>query len=1255
MKHVARLTGGGSDHKPSPTQTVRFLIEIAMLRQMVNALAVSLSLLCLAAQADTRTRTTSYTYDSAGYLTTELREPDSANDCLQTIYGYDNRGNRTTTTTATCAGATGTAIASATAARQTTTGYDTEGRFASTGANALNQTETRIHDSRFGTITSLMGPNALSTTWAYDGLGRKTLETRSDGTTTTWTYKLCTDTGAVCPGPIGFAYSVWVSTEQSYSPAPVLANAPQKRLFYDNLNRVVRSQTQGFDGVGGAPDLVQDTEYNALGQVVRKSDLYLKDSGTAVWSTTLYDLLDRVTSESRPDLAAPGGNAITTTAYNGPSVTVTNAKGQSKTTTRNALQQVAQVIDANANSLTYAYDALGNLLATKAAAAANVSAVSSLTSMKYDLRGNKLFMLDPAMGDWEYRYNAYGELVYQRDSLNQASAMVYDVLGRMTRRTETDLISDWSYDKYFDTSACDKGIGKLCQAKADNLYNRKLSYDSQGRLASTATMLDVLTTVSQSYDANGRPATKTWPTGYQATNTYSNLGYLKSVTGGGGTAGFAQTVTYNVLAMNSHGQITQYRYGNAGSEVSTVKTIEPSTDRLMAQTVTRAGQSTGNVLSHSHTYDALGNLLTRSDATAGVGTVENFSYDSLNRLTTATLGGGGGAGNAVTEVMYDPLGNITYKSDVGRYWYDAVRPNRMTNVTLETAPGATQPFTATRQLSYAFDDYRIGAKTVSGVTVGNGNLEYSVTHDPANNRHNVRWETYTSFNVPKELKFGNFITTATCLPGYTLSAGNCVIAVTTTTPATAPNTCPVGYTLSGSNCTKAGSAAIALSAVYTCPFGGTLVNTTCAQSGTGSTATGGQNVADRTLTFVYGPEHQRTRQTIVLSGNGTSSYYAGDVWYLNGEDSLGLGYEREVRTNGTTENKHYVGAAGTVFAIFTSRTGTLNGLPPTSTSYLHHGHIGSVSAITDEAGVVTERLAYDPWGKRRQIMTSPGAPDNSDAIVGQKTDRGYTMHEHLDEMGVVHMNGRIYDPLVGRFMSADSIIQSPYNLKSFNRYSYVWNNPLKMWDSSGYDAQHGMDAGIGGDPLDNGIPNGGIPSPGLSATGETQKGSEVATAFNSVLTSITDFLSFGLTERARNSPHLAGKIGFNVAGIIIGGIAMPYTAAKATLAEVQATRAAAVAASEKVSIAAGQTVTFGTGKSASHVAGHVAELTAMGVSKAEAEKAIINSLSNLVERISPISLETQIKGTVVVNGVAIEFRGFQLTPGNINVATYFGL
>ena len=106
-----------------------------------------------------------------------------------------------------------------------------------------------------------------------------------------------------------------------------------------------------------------------------------------------------------------------------------------------------------------------------------------------------------------------------------------------------------------------------------------------------------------------------------------------------------------------------------------------------------------------------------------------------------------------------------------------------------------------------------------------------------------------------------------------------------------------------------------------------------------------------------------------------------------------------------------------------------------------------LAAATCTAGVVVERLAYDPWGKRRFIT---GAADTLDAITGVNIDHGFTMHEHIDEMGIINMNGRIYDPLIGRFMSADPYIQAPDDLQSHNRYAYVMNNPLNLDDPSGY-------------------------------------------------------------------------------------------------------------------------------------------------------------------------------------------------------------
>ncbi len=146
--------------------------------------------------------------------------------------------------------------------------------------------------------------------------------------------------------------------------------------------------------------------------------------------------------------------------------------------------------------------------------------------------------------------------------------------------------------------------------------------------------------------------------------------------------------------------------------------------------------------------------------------------------------------------------------------------------------------------------------------------------------------------------------------------------------------------------------------------------------------------------------------------------------------------------------------------------------------YFQQDHLGSIAIITDEAGQVVERLAYDPWGKRR---FATGLADKQDSLVGQTTDRGYTEHEHLDEVGVIHMNGRLYDPLVGRFMSADPFVQNPYDLRSFNRYSYVYNNPLKNFDPSGYCTEEDGYQACGGID-DFGVPGTGTTVPGTGIT-----------------------------------------------------------------------------------------------------------------------------------------------------------------------------
>ncbi|WAJ70328.1 RHS repeat-associated core domain-containing protein [Catenovulum adriaticum] len=90
-------------------------------------------------------------------------------------------------------------------------------------------------------------------------------------------------------------------------------------------------------------------------------------------------------------------------------------------------------------------------------------------------------------------------------------------------------------------------------------------------------------------------------------------------------------------------------------------------------------------------------------------------------------------------------------------------------------------------------------------------------------------------------------------------------------------------------------------------------------------------------------------------------------------------------------------------------------------------------------------------------------PNMSNGSVAQvtATSKGYTGHKMLDDNGLIHMNGRVYDPNIGRFLSADILVQAPTHSQSYNRYTYVWNNPLSMVDPSGYeDEAYCYDLGV---------------------------------------------------------------------------------------------------------------------------------------------------------------------------------------------------
>jgi RHS repeat-associated protein len=113
--------------------------------------------------------------------------------------------------------------------------------------------------------------------------------------------------------------------------------------------------------------------------------------------------------------------------------------------------------------------------------------------------------------------------------------------------------------------------------------------------------------------------------------------------------------------------------------------------------------------------------------------------------------------------------------------------------------------------------------------------------------------------------------------------------------------------------------------------------------------------------------------------------------------------------------------------------------------YVAKDHLGSVMALYDTTRTLIEEFSYDAWGRRR----NPTNWTYTSVPTATNTRHGFTGHEHLDKYALINMNGRVYDPVTGRFLSPDPVLQDPANAQNYNKYSYVLNNPLKYTDPSG--------------------------------------------------------------------------------------------------------------------------------------------------------------------------------------------------------------
>ena len=186
--------------------------------------------------------------------------------------------------------------------------------------------------------------------------------------------------------------------------------------------------------------------------------------------------------------------------------------------------------------------------------------------------------------------------------------------------------------------------------------------------------------------------------------------------------------------------------------------------------------------------------------------------------------------------------------------------------------------------------------------------------------------------------------------------------------------------------------------------------------------------------FAYGPSRKRHTRVEEGVGGRTVKRYVANIEHITKPD-------------GTREVKRYINNN----VIVTTRY-TADGAKTTeSTDYIHHDHLGSLDVVTNEAGLIVAEMSFDAWGQRRDPTTwaSLSAPALQ-SFASSATDRGYTAHEMLDSVGLIHMNGRVYDARLGRFLQADPFVQNAGDTQLYNRYSYLRNNPLNATDPSGY-------------------------------------------------------------------------------------------------------------------------------------------------------------------------------------------------------------
>lgn len=185
------------------------------------------------------------------------------------------------------------------------------------------------------------------------------------------------------------------------------------------------------------------------------------------------------------------------------------------------------------------------------------------------------------------------------------------------------------------------------------------------------------------------------------------------------------------------------------------------------------------------------------------------------------------------------------------------------------------------------------------------------------------------------------------------------------------------------------------------------------------------------IQFYYNSAQERIKTVYKLNNViQKTTYYIGN-------------YECEVYPNGRVRELNYI-STSTGHTIVELKDNN-QGVSTDSIYYIFKDHLGSYDRVVNQLGQIVQIYSFDAWGNRRTANNW----QVKDVTTTRLFNRGFTGHEHLDDFEIINMNGRLYDPVIGRFFSPDPYVASNTFTQDFNRYSYCRNNPLLYTDPSG--------------------------------------------------------------------------------------------------------------------------------------------------------------------------------------------------------------